>query len=143
MAVGAAVVGRWLPPQRRIPATGLLAVLGGLPLLGCAARPSIPITIVLVGIAGFCCSYNLLAATAFVRATPIEVRASAIGIASSVVLTSQGIGTFVFGVAADHLGAAVAIAVAGGAAVTVALLLSVALGRAWSTSGRDGIAADS
>jgi hypothetical protein len=103
-------------------ATWLLATLGGIPLVACAARPSIPVTATLVALTGMCCAYQLLAATTYVRATPREIRAAAIGLASSLVVASQGIGTIGFGLLADHIGAAAAIAIAGAAAAAGGLL---------------------
>jgi hypothetical protein len=65
----------------------------------------------------------------FVRAVPADSRGAALGFAGSVVVASQGLGVFGFGVVADFTGAARAGGIAGLAAAGLGVLLAALLRR--------------
>jgi predicted MFS family arabinose efflux permease len=128
-AVGAALVARAVPSDRRVPAMAIMAGCAGIPLIGLLLRPSIPVTVALLFLVGVGGAYQVLASTMFVRAVPADSRGAALGFAGSVVVASQGLGVFGFGVVADFTGAARAGGIAGLAAAGLGVLLAALLRR--------------
>jgi predicted MFS family arabinose efflux permease len=126
-AVGAALIARLLPAERRMGALGVMAALAGLPLVLMFMHPSIPVTVALLLLVGAGGSYQVLASTAFVRTVAVDSRGAALGFAGSVVVASQGLGVLAFAAIADLTGAARAAGIAGVAATGVGLLLATAL----------------
>lgn len=126
-AVGALVMVR-LGVQLRVRLIGPLAVAAALPMLACAARPDLAVSLALWFLTGMFSAYQLQAAASFIRAVPDAHRGQTIGLIGSVLIAIQGLGIVVFGVIADHLGAAGAIALAG----SVALLFAVLLAWGWA-----------
>jgi predicted MFS family arabinose efflux permease len=120
--LGAWLLVRFVPAWRRERLVGALAVASGLPLLLVAAAPGMVLTLVLWGLAGMCSmAYLLQTQSGFVRATPEARRGSAIGVAASGVVASQGIAVLVGGLLADAASPAHAVAICGGIGSTFAL----------------------
>jgi len=126
-AIGALVVARWLPAERRVAAIGIMAATTGLPLVLLFVQPSIPVTVGLLLLVGAGSAYQVLASTVFVRAVPAQFRGAALGVAGSLVVASQGVGVLAFGMVADLTGAAHAAGIAGVAATAVGVLLAAGL----------------
>lgn len=120
--LGAWLFVRFVPAWRREQLVGVLAVAAGLPLLAMAATPGVVGTLVLWGVAGMCSTaYLLQTQSGFVRATPGSRRGSAIGVAASGVIASQGVALLVGGLLADAAGPAHAVAICGGIGSSLAL----------------------
>ncbi len=120
--LGAWLFVRFVPARLRERLVGVLAVAAGLPLLVVAAMPGVVLTLVLWGVAGMCSTaYLLQTQSGFVRATPVARRGSAIGVAASGVVASQGVAVLVGGVLADVAGPAHAVAICGGIGSSLAL----------------------
>ncbi|PZS30731.1 MAG: MFS transporter [Pseudonocardiales bacterium] len=126
-AVGALVLLR-LPARRRQTLVGPLAVAAALPMIGCAASPALVVSIALWFSTGLFAAYQLQAAASFVRAIPAGQRGQVMGLVSSGLIASQGLGIVVFGVVADHLGGTKAVGLAG----VLALMIAIPLALSWS-----------
>lgn len=117
--VGAWVLSRISSPvrQRLLP---WLAVASGIPLIGCMLRPNLGTVVVLwVASGAFSTAYLIVAQALFIRQVPDHRRGAASGLASTGVLTSQGIAILGGGVLADLTSAPIAVAVAGIAGVAL------------------------
>lgn len=106
-----------------------LAVATGLPLLGCATRPGLAVTMVLWAASGALMSYQVQAMTEFTLTTPPALRGQAIAFAASGLLAAQGIGLLVGGAVTDFASAPTVVAGAGGVGAVLALLITVLDGR--------------
>jgi MFS family permease len=140
-AVGAVLIVRW-PGRVRERLIGPLAMATALPMLACAARPDLAVSVVLWFATGLLAAYQLPASAAFVRSVADAHRGQTIGLVGSALIAIQGLGILTFGVVADHVGAAEAIALAGVAALALAALLAWEWARTRST-GETGLTADS
>ncbi|PZS20175.1 MAG: MFS transporter [Pseudonocardiales bacterium] len=139
-ALGAVLIVRFTV-RRRLRLIGPLALAAALPMIACAARPDLPVSIVLWFLTGMCSAYQLQAAASFVRAVPDAHRGQTVGLVGSALIATQGLGIVIFGVAAQHFSAASAIALAGGLALALAALLA----RSWALeygSGTSEISSD-
>jgi MFS family permease len=125
-AVGAVVILRW-PGRVRERLIGPLAVATALPMLACATRPDLAVSVLLWFGTGLFAAYQLPAGASFVRSVPDAHRGQTIGLIGSVLIAIQGLGIVIFGGVADEVGAADAIAIAG----VVALVLATLLGWGW------------
>ncbi|MDT7573961.1 MAG: hypothetical protein QOH17_294 [Pseudonocardiales bacterium] len=126
--LGAWLFVRFVPPRVRERLVGVLAVAAGLPLLAVAASPGVILTLVLWGVAGmFSTAYLLQTQSGFVRATPGARRGSALGVAASGVVASQGIAVLVGGLLTDVASPAHAVAICGG----IGSLLALGATAAW------------
>jgi MFS family permease len=132
-ALGAFLIVR-LPEARRIRSIGLLAIAAGLPLIACASKPSLGVSIALWATCGLFSGYQVQAGASFVRAVPNRLRGQTIGLASSGMLAIQGVGVLVFGLVASHLDAASSIAIAGLVATVLAVLLAASWAHTLRTS---------
>jgi predicted MFS family arabinose efflux permease len=120
--LGAWLFVRFVPAPRRERLVGVLAVAAGLPLLVMVGTPGLVLTLVLWGVAGMCSTaYLLQTQSGFVRATPGARRGSAIGVAASGVVASQGVAMLVGGLLADAVSPARAVAICGGIGSSLAL----------------------
>jgi predicted MFS family arabinose efflux permease len=120
--LGAWLFVRFVPPRVRERLVGVLAVAAGLPLLAVAASPGVILTLVLWGVAGmFSTAYLLQTQSGFVRATPGAHRGSALGVAASGVVASQGIAVLVGGLLTDVASPAHAVAICGAIGSSLAL----------------------
>lgn len=123
-AIGVLILVRIVPERRREGLIGVLACLAALALVGCAMRPDLSASLLLWCLSGMFCAYQVQAAASFVLATPEERRGQVFGLAASGLIAIQGAGIIGFGVVAEHLGPRSAIALAGGIAACIALLLT-------------------
>jgi Transmembrane secretion effector len=122
---GAYLLIRRVRPAARSRAVRVMAVLAGLPLLGCAATPGIAISVSLWFACGLFTAYLLDVLTSIVQLTPAEVRGRMVGVVGAGLIGVQGVGLIVFGVLADHAGAGPAIAIAGGIGALCGAFLAV------------------
>lgn len=113
--LGIALLNRFAGPSTRLRLFGPLALITSLPLLLCAARPGLVLSMVLWAATGLLSSYQVIANAAFARAVPDRVRGRALGLAGSLLTAAQGLGMILAGVAAGRLDPAHAIAWAAGA----------------------------
>jgi hypothetical protein len=118
--LGMAALSR-IPPARRGPLLGPLAVLACAALLGCALRPDLVATLALFTLSGVASSYNLIANTTFVQLTPEAQRAQSFGFALTALRVSQGLGVVLAGVAAERVAPHGVVAGAGAIGVLAAL----------------------
>jgi predicted MFS family arabinose efflux permease len=129
--LGAWLFVRFVPAATRARLVGLMAVGAGLPLVLCAFRPGIPLTLLLWAVSGMLSTAYLLQTQAsFVRATPDAGRGRAIGVAASGIIAAQGGAVFVGGLFANAWDPATAVAVAGGIGAALSLGGAVAWQRA-------------
>lgn len=121
------VVGAWLflrfvPEETRIRLIGVLACAAGLPLILCALRPGLVLTLLLWALSGLASTgYLLQAQASFVRATPDPDRGRAIGFAASGLIAAQGVTIFLGGLLAERRDPATAVAAAGAIGAALAL----------------------
>lgn len=133
--IGAWAFIRFVPRHLREQLVGVVAVVAGLPLVLVALRPGVAVTFLLWGLAGAGTSAYLLQSQAmFVRATPAALRGSAIGVAASGIVASQGLAVLLGGVLADATDAATAIAVSGAVGSALALSAAVVMARTAATA---------
>ncbi|MFD2473642.1 MFS transporter [Amycolatopsis silviterrae] len=126
--LGMLIVSR-LPSPVRMRLLGPLAVAACVPLVVCAVRPGLVVTVVLWGLSGMASAYHLPASAAFTLAVPDHRRAQAYGLAATALTTSQGAGIALAGLAATAASASTVLAVAGGLGVLTA-------GAAWHRARR-------
>jgi predicted MFS family arabinose efflux permease len=127
-AVGALLLVR-IPAAWRMRLIGPMAVAAAIPMLACATEPNLGISIGLWALTGLFAAYQMPAAAAFVRAVPDRSRGQVIGLVASGLVAIQGLGIVSFGVVAGHVGAARAVALAGGSALALAALLAAGWAR--------------
>lgn len=126
---GAVLLARCRPSVRRRVMAPMAAV-AGLPLLVVAVRPSLAVACLVFGLSGVAASYMTVAPALYVARTPAGGRGQAIGLMSSGAVASQGVVTIVAGLAADRIGAAAAVGLAGALTALVGAVLAVAWSRA-------------
>ncbi|MER6175488.1 MFS transporter [Streptosporangium sp. NPDC001681] len=131
--VGAFLFSRYVSPSNRLRSMGWMAMLTCAPLILCAARPPLPVVLLLWFVSGLGGAYQLAANAAFVQCVPAERRGQAFGLVQSGLLASQGVGILVGGAAADHLGPEMVVALAGATGLAVAAALAVL----WRASRRE------
>jgi predicted MFS family arabinose efflux permease len=134
-----AVIGMWLitlwPPERRMRLLGPLAAAACVPLIFCAFKPGLAVTVLLWGLSGAASAYHLPASASFVQAVPDHQRGQAFGVASTALKTSQGLGILLAGLLAERFTPSFSLAVMGAAGVLVA----IAAGAAWRRARRISI----
>ena len=123
--IGTVVLTRWVRPASRSRRLGVLAIAAGLPLCACAGNPPIWVAVLLWGLCGAFSSYVVVVIAQFVMIVPTRVRGQAIGLASSSLLATQGIGLLIGGAATAWWGPAVAIAFAGAVGSSAAVCLTL------------------
>jgi MFS family permease len=123
--IGTYILVRIVPQYRQQSLIGPLAISTGLPLIACAFHPGLAVSLVLWALSGALSAFQVLTAAAFIRAIPPHRRGQTIGLASSGLLAIQGVGILVFGVVADAIGAAGAIAIAAAVGSAVAVPLAI------------------
>jgi Major Facilitator Superfamily len=123
-AVGAALLVRVVPHDRRAPVAGLMAIGCGLPLVVSAANPMWPVVWVTWLISGVMAAYQVEVVTLLVDAIPDELRSRSLGIVGAWLIGAQGAGLAVFGAVAHPIGIGRTIAIAGliGSAIALALM---------------------
>jgi MFS family permease len=129
--VGGVIFAKWVPERVQLRSIGLLGIVAGLPLLGCLARPPLPVSMALFALSGACATaYNIRGAATFIERLPDRHRAQGSGLLSSGLITVQGVGALLAGICADVLTPAQTIAAAGTAGAAVALPIAIAWKRA-------------
>lgn len=122
--VGATVLVRCTNHEQRVRLMFPLAIGTGLPLAACALHPGLAVTLVLWALCGVGTAYNVAANAAFVREVPNERRSQAIALATTGMVTGQGLSILLAGAAATIVAPWVVVAVAGGLGVAAAGVLT-------------------
>lgn len=102
-----------------------LAILTGVPLLAFWFEPGLVAAVVLLALSGAFSAYQVQVVSEFTRTVPAEGRAQAVGLGSSVLLTTQGLGVLAGGMVAEWLGAADTVVVAGAAGMVASALTGI------------------
>lgn len=123
MVVGDLVVGRFVAPARRERLTPWLAGLLGLPLLVFLARPGLVVAAVLLAQSTCGFAYMLGLARRFLAAVPEQTRGQAFGLATTGMMTLQGVAVAGAGALAEVLPPSIVIAVCGAASLVATILL--------------------
>lgn len=123
--VGAGLLVRRTTHEQRMRLMLPMAMCTGLPLAACALHPGLPMTLALWALCGVGTAYNVAANAAFVRAVPNERRSQAIALATTGMVTGQGLAILLGGVAATALPPWVVVAAAGALGVVVTTALTV------------------
>jgi sugar phosphate permease len=119
-------------PERRMRFLGPLAVAACVPLVFCALKPGLGVTVLLWGLSGVASSYHLPASASFVQAVPDNQRGQAFGVASTALRSSQGLGILLAGVLGERFSPSTALATMG----AVGALVALAAGAAWRRARR-------
>jgi MFS family permease len=129
--IGTLAVLRLVSPARRERTTAAMAVLTGVPLIACAASPGLLASAALWLVSGVFAAYLMDSMTRVVQLTPDSQRGQVVGIVGAGLLGVQGVGLLIFGIVAAHLGAHVAVGLAGvvGTACALPMALSLATRR--------------
>jgi MFS family permease len=129
--IGGIVFSKWVPEagQRRV--IGVLGILAGFPLILCALRPPLLLSMLLFALSGAAATaYNIQAVASFVRRLPDAQRAQGSGLLSSGLVTVQGLGALAAGIVADVVGPAHTVALAGAAGAVAAVPIAMVWARA-------------
>ncbi|MBY8845055.1 MFS transporter [Streptomyces sp. SP2-10] len=110
---GELYAGARLRPSARERLALLLLCLSLLPYLGYALRPGLAVSLLLLLVSGAGSAYTLGLDQWFVRAVPDELRGRAMTVLSAGLMTVQGVGMALAGVAAQAVGVRAAVAGAG------------------------------
>ncbi|MFG2075454.1 MFS transporter [Nonomuraea maritima] len=121
---------RWVPSEARLRWLGPLAVVSSLPLVFSALHPGFVVSMILWVLVGMLSAYQVTANTEFVRIVPKDRRGQALGLASALLISSQGLGMLLGGLLADRVGVAEAIAVFGAVGCLVGLFPAIGWHRA-------------
>ncbi|KOV84815.1 hypothetical protein ADL03_15545 [Nocardia sp. NRRL S-836] len=127
--VGTVLVAR-LNPQLRLRLMGPLAVAACLPLVLCAWRPGLVLTVALWALSGAAAGYHVVARSLFVRLVPDHHRGQCLGLAVTALKTAQGAGIMLAGLMATATSTSSVVAAAGGIGALGALLATTAWQRA-------------
>jgi len=134
--IGAAVFGRWVSEETNVRALGVLGIAAGIPLILLALRPGLIVSLLLLALSGaLATGYHFQTVVQFTERLPDERRAQGTGLASSGVITVQGLGALGAGGLADVIGAANAIGVAAVLGVLVAIPIAISWARVRHTPG--------
>jgi predicted MFS family arabinose efflux permease len=123
--VGAGLLVRVTSHEQRMRLMLPLALCTGLPLAACALHPGLPVTLVLWALCGVGTAYNVAANTAFVREVPNSRRSQAIALATTGMVTGQGLAILLGGLAASVMPSWAVVGVAGGLGVVFAAALTL------------------
>jgi predicted MFS family arabinose efflux permease len=127
--IGSLAFARLWTESARARAVGPLAVVAGVPLVGCLGGPGLAITMLLWAVMGVCSAYQVQVITEFVGAVAPSVRGQAISVASAGLLVVQGLGLLGGGLLGAATSLHVAIGVAGAASCVLALPLAISRSR--------------
>jgi hypothetical protein len=120
MILGNLVVARLLSPTTRERAVPALVAMLGVPMLGFALDLGVVALGALLVVTGFGFGYGVGVQRAFRDAVPIGVRGQAFGLASTGLMTLQGVGPAVFGLLGEVVPVGAAMAAGGVATVLTA-----------------------
>ncbi|MFD9964844.1 MFS transporter [Amycolatopsis sp. NPDC058986] len=129
--LGMLLVGRLSNPMR-LRLLAPLATCACLPLLACAFRPGLVVTVSLWALSGVASAYHLPTSAEFTLSVPDHQRAQAFGLAVTAMTTSQGGGIALAGLAATWANASTVVAVSG----ALGVLAAGVAGRAWNRARR-------
>jgi MFS family permease len=123
MGIGVIAFGRLVNPARRMRVMAPMASCCCLPLLACALRPEVVVTMIIFATTGALSAYQLAANSAFVRALPDRLRGQAFGLVMTGFSVGQSASLVLAGALAEALKAPDVIAISGliGTAAAVAL----------------------
>ena len=122
MVLGAFLLVRFVPLERRLRLLGPLAVLTVVPLIAYAAGPGLAAGLVLLGLSGLFAAYQVTVSATFMERVPDERRGQAYGIARSGLIAVQGLGVVAGGLVAELTGSvSTTIAIAGVLGVAAAI----------------------
>jgi MFS family permease len=124
-AAGTYFFGKLVRPARRLQLMGALAVGSCAPLLLCALRPGLVLSIVILFVAGASSAFQLSASSEFVTAVPNSSRGQAYGFANAGLAIGQGLSISLAGALAGALPASLVIAVSGGLGTVIATMLAL------------------
>ena len=124
-AAGTYFFGKLVRPTRRLQLMGALAVGSCAPLLLCALRPGLVLSIVILFVAGASSAFQLSASSEFVTAVPNSSRGQAYGFANAGLAIGQGLSISLAGALAGALPASLVIAVSGGLGTVIATMLAL------------------
>ena len=117
---GAFVLSRFVPIELRQRWLGGLAVASVAVLVLFAIRPSLPVALLLLAVAGATGAYQITVAATFTSWVPNDVRGGALGVARTGLRVAQGLGVAAGGAVAELVGSA-------NTAIVLAGVLGVAL----------------
>lgn len=118
-----------LPARTRVRLLGPMALLSAVPLIACALRPGLALSLVLWTLLGVFSAYQVQAAASFVRLVPDERRGQVMGLVGSVLIAVQGVGVLAFGLVGERISAASTVAIAGAIGTVAAAGIAIALPR--------------
>lgn len=124
-AAGVYLFGKFVRPARRLGMMGGLAIGSCAPLMLCALRPDLVLSVVILFVAGAASAFQLSASSEFVIAVPNTSRGQAYGFANAGLAIGQGLTISLAGALAGALPAYGVIAVSGGLGTVVAIMLAV------------------
>ncbi|MBV9092748.1 MAG: MFS transporter [Streptosporangiaceae bacterium] len=127
--LGAILISRFVAPPTRLRVMGPLAVAACAILVVFAWRPGLPVSLLVLLVAGLCASYQVAANAAFVSAAPQERRSQAFGFAQGGMSLGQGLVMILAGAAAGRYSPALVIAVCGAVGAAVALTVAASSAR--------------
>jgi MFS family permease len=136
--VGAIMFSRFVSAPSRLRLMSPLAVAACGILCLFWWQPGLAVSLLILFASGLCGCYQLAANAAFVTAAPPERRSQAFGLAQGGISLGQGAAMILAGAAAQHYAPARVIAVCGAVGVMVALAVAVSAAgeRGWSTDER-------
>ncbi|MDQ6850877.1 MAG: MFS transporter [Actinomycetota bacterium] len=134
--VGSLLYVRLLPDHLRARLVAPLAIVAGLPLVGCVVDPGLAATCVLWALSGAGTAYQVQIITEFVQTVPVSRRGQGISVASAGLLAVQGVGLVLGGLATTFWAPPTVVFAAGGAAIVLATLLGAARSSAHRTPTR-------
>lgn len=118
-AIGAFALTRVADHERRLRLMVPLALMACLPLLAMVTRPGLAVSLVLWVLCGAGTAYNVPANVAFVEGLPNERRGQAFALASTGIVTGQGLAALLAGAVASLVSPAAVIACTGLAGLVV------------------------
>lgn len=129
--IGGIIFGKWVPEALQQRVIGVLGIVAGAPLIACAFRPPLLVSMGLFAASGAAATaYNIQGTASFVRRLPETQRAQGAGLLASGLITVQGIGALLAGVLADAVGPAHTVALAGAVGAVAAVPIAIAWRRA-------------
>jgi MFS family permease len=138
MGIGVIAFSRLVSPARRLRVMTPMAACSCLPLVACALKPGLTITMVIFAAAGALSAYQLAANAAFVRALPDRFRGQAFGIVMTGFSLGQSASLVAAGALAQALPVPEVIAISGG----LGTIAAVALAARWNRAVSDTSAAE-
>jgi predicted MFS family arabinose efflux permease len=134
--LGGLVLARLVGPTRRRRLMWPLALLGTGPLMLMALRPSLPVALALLAVAGAASAFQLAANAAFAAAAPAQARARVFGVAMTGMWVGQGLAIVAAGAVAQLAAPHLVIAGAGFAGMLAVAALRPAVSGGSHRSGR-------